>query len=99
MVRRILQILKSARQRKAMYLPNVDVASAETFLSGFEIGCSACGFEVPLEVRKRVTTLRGWEWRATSPVDQMRERGVDEERIVEELFALEIAAWEMCRGD
>ena len=56
----IIEILRSARERKAMYLGTVDVPSAENFLNGFKVGCFACRRDVPLEVRERVTTERGW---------------------------------------
>jgi hypothetical protein len=94
MVVQIIETLGSARQRKAMYLGTVDVASAETFLNGFQVGCFACGLEVPLEIRERVTTARGWGWSAKRPIEEMRKRGWNEEEIVDELFAIEIAAWE-----
>jgi hypothetical protein len=94
----IIEILRSARDRKAMYLGTVDVPSAENFLNGFKVGCFACGRDVPLEVRARVTTKRGWVWSAKGPIEEMRERGLTEEEIVDELFAIEIAAWEACNG-
>jgi hypothetical protein len=98
MSRRIIEILKSARDREAMYLGTVDVPSAENFLNGFQVGCFACGRDLPLEVRERVTTARGWSWSAKRPIDEMRERGLNEEEIVDELFAIEIAAWEVWNG-
>jgi hypothetical protein len=95
---RIIEILRSARHRKAMYLGTVDVPSAENFLNGFQVGCFACGQDIPLEIRERVTTARGWGWSAKGPIEEMRERGLTEEEIVDELFAIEIAAWEACNG-
>jgi hypothetical protein len=35
---------------------------------------------------------------AKGPIEEMRERGLTEEEIVDELFAIEIAAWEACNG-
>jgi hypothetical protein len=98
MVGRIIEILGSARQRKAMYLGTVDVASAEQFLKGFQVGCFACNLDVPLEIRERVTTARGWRWNAKGPIAEMRERGLNEADIVDELFAIEIAGWEALKG-
>ncbi len=91
---RILEILRSARSRKAMYLGTVDVPSAECFLNGFVVGCFACGRDLPLEIHEQVTIARGWTWSAARPIDEMRERGLTEEQVVDELFAIEIAAWE-----
>jgi hypothetical protein len=98
MVYRILEILRSARQRKPMYIQPVDVAAAENFLAGFHVGCFACGLEVPFEIRERVTIERGWPWYAARPIKEMRERGLNEEQIVDELFAMEIAGWEKRGG-
>lgn len=94
MIERIIEILRSARGRKAMYLGTADVASAEDFLNGFQVGCFACGQDIPPEIRERVTTERGWRWSAMGPIVQMRERGLTEEEIIDELFAIEIEAWE-----
>jgi hypothetical protein len=94
MVGQIIEALGNVRRRKPMYLGTVDVASAEQFLNGFQAGCFACNLEVPLEIRERVTTARGWGWYAKRPIEEMRERGLNEAEIVDELFAIEIAAWE-----
>lgn len=98
MVERIIEILRSARGRKAMYLGTIDVPSADSFLYGFRVGCFACGRDLSLAVRERVTTAHGWEWSARGPIEEMRERGLSEEEIVDELFAIEISAWEACNA-
>jgi hypothetical protein len=95
---RIIEILSSDRHRKVMYLGTVDVPSAETFLDGFQVGCFACGRDIPLEIRKRVTAARGWGWSAKGTTEEVRERGLNDEEIVDELFAIEIAAWEAYNG-
>src|SRR4051794_24912570 len=94
MVGRIVEILIGDRRRKPMYLGTVDGTTAETFLCGFRVGCLACGLDVPLEIRQQATTARGWRWEASGPVPEMRERGLSEEQIADELFAIEIAAWQ-----
>ncbi len=98
MVDRILEILRSARERKPMYIQPVDLAAAENFLTGFKVGCFACGLEVPYEIRERVTIERGWKWDAAPPTKEMRERGLNEEQIIDELFAIAIAEWEKRNG-
>ncbi len=98
MVDRILEILRSARQRKPMYIQPVDLVAAENFLTGFQIGCAACGLEVPHETREGVTIERGWPWYAARPIKEMREQGLTEEQIIDELFAMEITGWEMRNG-
>jgi hypothetical protein len=98
MVDRILEILRSARERKAMYLGTVDVSSAETFINGFQVGCFACGLDLPLEVLEQATIERGWPWYAARPIPEMRAAGLNEDQIVDELFAIQIAAWEKVDG-
>jgi hypothetical protein len=80
-----------------MYFDPVDAASAQNFLYGLVVGCFACGLDVPLDVREQVTVARGWPWTAAGPVDAMRGRGLSEAAVVDELIALEIAAWEHWR--
>ena len=80
MVDHILDILRSARQRKPMYLQSVDIAAADNFLTGFEIGCFACGLEVPVEIRERVTIERGWKWYAELPITEMRDADLTKNR-------------------
>jgi hypothetical protein len=58
------------------------------------VECFACGHEVSLAIRERVTIARGWGWCANRPIEEMRERGLNDEEVVDELFAIEIAAWE-----
>lgn len=97
-VGRILEILRSARQRKSMYLGRTEVGTAETFLNGFKVGCFACGLEVPFKIQEQVTIERGWKWNALGPINEMREAGLSEEQVVDELFAIEISGWEKCIG-
>jgi hypothetical protein len=97
-VDRLLSILRSARQRKPMYFQPVDVETAENFLNGFRVGSLACGIEIPLSIQERATNERGWKWNALGPLKEMRERGLDDDQIVDELFAIEIRAWEMHKG-
>jgi hypothetical protein len=94
---RAVEVLRSVRARPHMYFQPVDVPSAENFLNGFEVGCSVCGYEVPYEVRKLVTEERGWPWYAARPVAEMRAAGLDEAAVVDELLAIELAAWERWR--
>ena len=95
---RILEILRSARQRKGMYMEPVEVASAVNFLAGFKVGCFACGLDVSLKIQEQVTIERGWKWYAAHPIKEMQEAGPSEEQVIDELFAIEISVWEKCTG-
>jgi hypothetical protein len=77
-----------------MYLTRVDPEAAENFLNGIGVACFACGLDVPLAIRERATIERGWNWSAARPIDEMRQRGLDEQAIVDELLAIEIVALE-----
>ena len=63
------------------------------------VGCFACGIDLPLVFRERATNERGWEWNALGPTREMRSRGLADEQIIDELFLIEITAWEMLKGD
>jgi hypothetical protein len=97
MIARLIGILESARKRPAMYLGRVDPDLAEAFLNGMNVACFAAGVDVTPEVRRRVTEARGWPWTAQSTAQILRECGLDTAAIVDELFALEIAALETLR--
>lgn len=90
----VLEVLKSVRSRKAMYLQELTVRSAEDFLSGFRTGCFARGLAVAPEIHQRAMAERGWECSAALPSLQMRARGLSEEAIIDELFAIEIDCFE-----
>jgi hypothetical protein len=94
-ITRGLQILKSAQQRKAMYLRQVTTVDAENFLAGFTIGCSIFGIQVPVEFYAQATQARGWRFNALGATPEMLAKGLSDEKIVEELFAIEIKAWEL----
>jgi hypothetical protein len=96
---RLLEILRSARQQKRMYFQPVDVETAVTFLNAFDVGCFACGIDLSNVFRERATNERGWEWNALGPEREMRSRGHTDEQIIDELFLIEITAWEMLKGD
>jgi hypothetical protein len=98
MIERIVEFLTSVRSRKPMHLETVDAAAAMNFLHGFRVGCMACGFDLPPECCEQATTGRGWEWSAAGTAGQMRERGLSEEAIADELLAIEIEAWSMWSG-
>jgi hypothetical protein len=40
-----------------------------------------------------IRTARGWGWYAKRPIEEMRKRRMNEAEIVDELFAIAIAAW------
>jgi hypothetical protein len=70
-----------------------DPQRAETFIDGFRLACQAFGHDGDPEAFRAVWKARGWERRGTPLVRQMRERGMSESEIVQELLAIEVAYW------
>ena len=91
-VAKAIEFLQTFRQRKRMYVQPVDVPNVESFLTGFRIACMAAGFFRDHGPWNRASERRDWACGAMSPADVMRERGMDDEAIMEELIEIEILA-------
>ena len=105
---RVIEFTRSVRARQRMYLTtdnvgdarNVstgDIPAAQNVLAGFGVASAACGFALPDEVKARATVGRGWTWSAAGTVGEMRGSGLGEAAIVDELFAIGVAAREAWR--
>ena len=82
----ILEILEAFRTRKDMYIDPVCPEEAEKWLYGFDVGCFACGVQIEWQI---ALEKRGWELRSTtSPIHEMRVKGLSDEQIIDELVAL-----------
>jgi hypothetical protein len=92
-ISRLIDILMSAEQRKAMYFDPVDPVSVIHWLSGLRAGCSLAGLEWRPDDRRPALERRGLELTATWEVDQLRNRGLGLEATVDELLAIEIEMW------
>jgi hypothetical protein len=87
---RLIQLLERLRKSKEMFLCPLTAAAMENYLNGFRGACSACGLEVPRKLRQQVVEKRGWKFSAAGPAGQMRDKGMDDEAIIDELAAIEI---------
>ncbi len=76
-----------------MYFSKVEASAALDFLWGFQTACRALGYEVPLKIKEKVCVEHGWHWSAHGPEREMKERGLADEVIVKELFAIAIDEW------
>ena len=94
-----IEFLRTFRQRKRMYVQPVDVPNVESFLTGFRIGCMAAGLFGDHGPWNRASERRGWACGAMSPADVMRERGLDDEAIMDELIEIEMLALCLLAGD
>jgi hypothetical protein len=95
-ISKVIVMLEAMRKRPLMYIGVRDVQAAECFLAGLGMGYHIfSGGDLPdfEEVKKRVISERGWEVTNTPPSKEMRERGMDDEVIVDEVIAMEIEVW------
>ncbi len=94
-----IEYLRSFQRRKGMYVAQADVPNVESFLTGFRIGCMGAGLFRDHGPWNRATERRGWACGARSPSDVMRERGLDDESIMDELVEIDILAIRLVAED
>lgn len=92
----VLEMLKHAQKRPAMYIAPIDFFAAENFLAGVGIGVSRaihrlCEINV---LRQDVKRARGYNTIALNVFEsELRSRFPACEQVVNELFEIEIEAW------
>lgn len=91
----VIEVLESARRRKPMYLAPVSVDSAVHLLYGFNLAFFTMGLQISHATRQQAYIRHGWRYTALGVWETMRKKGMSEEAIVDELFALEIEAWKI----
>jgi hypothetical protein len=90
----IVRWLERVNSRVGMYIgPTDNVPVAQAFLQGYRMACDAVGYSYTLDAYQTEVESRGWERQATGLVPQMRARGASDDRIVRELFEVEIQTW------
>lgn len=87
---RLIQLLQQVQKQKGMFVFPLDVASMENYLNGFRAASAACGFEIPRKLRQQVIESRGWKHAGAGPVPQMKDKGMAEEAMMDELIEIEI---------
>jgi hypothetical protein len=92
----LLALLEHIRKRPKMYMVK-NFPSAGNFLAGFETACKIFGIDIRDHadhndgIHEAVLQERGWEIRSTvRPFAEMRERGMDDKAITEELLTIAI---------
>ena len=64
------------------------------FCGGIQSACQALGLTLPNQMRWQATEERGWPRSAEVwSVSAMRERGLTDEAIADEMIAIDIEAW------
>ena len=90
----IIEELEQVRGRKMMFMGSNSSSAVGTFLLGFSSVCIVFGLPMPYKVRQQATEERGWSPSAEAwSVSEMRERGLTDEAIGDEMLAIDIAAW------
>ncbi len=84
----VIEFIEHIRTRKEMYFRDVNSESVENFVTGFLLGLSAIGVAFSWPVWNAVAEERGWKSVAKNTLELMRERGIADEAIVEELFTI-----------
>ena len=76
-----------------MYVQPVEIATVQSYLHGFEAGCSLGGLAVTREVYEAAAAARGWKQRPTGIVWHVEAKGLSAEAIIQELIAVEAEAF------
>jgi hypothetical protein len=96
---RLIEILESARGRKAGYFQSIEPRTVIDWLNGLRTGVSIAGLEWSFEDRMRVLMKRGLEIEVRWEDEQLARRDLGPEEIVDELLAIEIEMWKMMIED
>ncbi len=91
----IIGQLENVHKRPALFIGRKDdVKSAVNFLQGFLTACDALGFGYSRDIGRQVIVENDWEPSSQGVWLQMREKGMHEEEIVQELVRMEIRSWQ-----
>ncbi len=94
-IARLIEQVRRVAERPTMYLGSVTVASAIGFQAGIYCACSAFGIALTTALRSGASNSRGWEFGPSGGVNPMREHGLTEEQIVQELLLNDIKMLEL----
>lgn len=81
----IASVMHMICSRKEMYFQPTDSATANNFIWGFVTGCFVCGVDLDLQAAEK---QRGWKTEACGPIPEMKERGLSDDEITDELLAI-----------
>ena len=83
----IASIMHAICMRKSMYFQPTDSASAMNFINGFMTGCFVLGIDLKLNWHA-AEELRGWDTLACGPIPEMKQLGMTDDEITNELLAI-----------
>ena len=91
----IIGQLENVHKRPALFIGRKDdVDGVINFLQGFLAACDSLGFRYSRDINRQVIIESDWETGAEGVWLQMRQKGMSEEEIVQELLRLEIKCWQ-----
>jgi hypothetical protein len=94
---KIINALFHVKERPQMHIGKPSVESLECFIHGFNSGCFFANSDIDSakhrKLLEQITVERGWLLRPVSVSVEMRERGMSEPEIIQELLTIEIEAW------
>lgn len=88
----VIELLEHVQRRPWAYI-GTEPHNIIPFISGVTMTCVALGIQRDEAVYADVVQRHGWAYGSVKPWDEMRARGFDDERMMREFVALEIAAW------
>jgi hypothetical protein len=82
----LVSVLAHMRLRPGMYFSNT-VPAIQNYLHGFQTACTLLGFDIWKD-EQEIWAERGWKISALHPINQMRDKGMSDDEIAAEVFAM-----------
>ena len=96
----ISELLEFVKNRPVMYIGAKTPELLVVFLHGFYLGLNwTCDAESLVSTKRQVTEERGWDSRNTISWAEMRESGLSDKKIVDELMTIEVESWKRVEAD
>ena len=91
----IIEALERIKGHLKMYMGRDDnIDGVFLYLSAFSEACRALGFSGSFDIHQRVLARHGLAGQPRDIVNKMRERGMNDKEIVQELIAMQIEKWQ-----
>jgi hypothetical protein len=91
----LIERLENVRERKGMNMSPVDGQAAQNFVFGFSVAAGVLRLQRKNEIWLKAGEKRGWKIQGVGPIPEMRERGLSDEEIADEVLAIEIEPWRL----
>ena len=94
-INKLIENLQFVMKRPTMFMGTANWDTVDIFIYSFSCAYSAIGVPLTLDLRRLATNSRGWEFTSLRGADKMREQGLSEEQIVQEMLLIEIKMLEL----